>query len=119
MTKPVLTQSRLQAGIWRASLAEAGAEQPDITASHNATALDNLRWSAGDQAGVWHLEIVIPAAILSDGLQTIVLRLPDGTTIGSLAILSGEALADDLRAEIGLLRAELDILKAAFRRSRS
>ena len=33
-----------------------------------------------------------------------------------LRLVAGEALAHDLRAEIDLLRAELDMLKRAFRR---
>ena len=58
-----------------------------------------------------------PRALISDGLQSFVISNPDtGETLESFAILAGDALADDIRAEIGLLRAELDMLKRAFRR---
>jgi hypothetical protein len=114
MSQPVLTQSRLQAGVWHCVIEAQSA--PDLVASLEGRVLPGLTCRAGQAAGSWRINLPLPSEILSEGLQTIVLRMPDGTTIGSLAILSGEALADDLRAEIALLRSELDILKAAFRR---
>ena len=41
-----------------------------------------------------------------------------GTAVGlvPLALLAGEALSQDIRAEMALMRAELDLLKQAFRR---
>jgi hypothetical protein len=39
-----------------------------------------------------------------------------GMTLNSFALLFGEVLAEDIRAEMGLLREELDLLKSAFRR---
>jgi hypothetical protein len=36
--------------------------------------------------------------------------------LGSFSIVAGDALAEDIRAELSLLRAELDMLKKAFRR---
>jgi len=46
--------------------------------------------------------------IISDGKT--------GMTLNSFALLFGEVLAEDIRAEMGLLREELDLLKSAFRR---
>jgi hypothetical protein len=39
-----------------------------------------------------------------------------GETLDSFTIITGEPLEDDIRAEVELLRAELDMLKRAFRR---
>jgi len=39
-----------------------------------------------------------------------------GGKLGSFTVIAGEALGDDIRAEMDLLRAELDMLKRAFRR---
>ena len=36
--------------------------------------------------------------------------------LGDFTLMAGDAVADDLRAEVELLRAELDMLKRAFRR---
>ncbi|WP_019953457.1 hypothetical protein [Yoonia vestfoldensis] len=113
MSYPALTQSRLYAGIWEFSVTCDTA--PELVASHEGQVLPDLRCSAGPDAGTWRCSLPVPSAVLSDGLQTIVIRTPDAISIGSLAILSGEALADDIRAEITLLRNELDLLKAAFR----
>lgn len=116
MTHPTLTQSRLQAGIWQATLAIAGPEAPRLVATHDGQPLPDLRCEPGQAAGLWQISVAVPADILTDGLQTIVLNLADGTCIGSLAIVAGEPLAHDLRAEIALLRSELDLLKSAVRR---
>jgi hypothetical protein len=43
------------------------------------------------------------------------LRLGAGS-FGAFAIVTGEPLDDDIRAELDLLRAELEMLKRAFRR---
>jgi hypothetical protein len=53
--------------------------------------------------------------ILNDGVQTFVIQNA-GQTLGSFSIVSGRPLDHDLRSEIDLLRAELDLLKRAFRR---
>jgi len=39
-----------------------------------------------------------------------------GETLNSFSIISGTPLDDDIRVEMDLLRAELDMLKKAFRR---
>ena len=43
-------------------------------------------------------------------------RLGSGAVISTFSLLAGDLLDHDLRAEISLLRAELDMLKRAFRR---
>lgn len=113
MSHPVLTGSQLRAGVWEFGVSCSGT--PDLIATHEGQVLPALRCAPGPAPGSWRCSLPVPATILNDGLQTIVIRTPDGTTIGSLAILAGEALADDIRAELGLLRSELDLLKAAFR----
>ncbi|WP_322894509.1 MULTISPECIES: hypothetical protein [unclassified Yoonia] len=116
MTQPTLTQSRLHAGLWEALLEGADHDAPSLTATHEGRAVPDLHCVPGPQDGTWRISLPIPAHVLNDGLQTIVISLADGTKIGSLAILAGAPLADDLRAEIDLLRSELDLLKSAFRR---
>ncbi len=113
MSYPVLTQSRLRTGLWEFSLSSNAA--PELIASHEGQVLPDLHCAPGPEAEIWRCSLSIPPAILNEGLQTIVIRTTDGTTIGSLAILSGEALADDIRAEVDLLRSELDLLKAVVR----
>lgn len=117
MAKPTFIQSRLQAGTWHVLLGDAGKSPPSISAFHAGRALPDLKCTSGDHPGEWRISLKVPQDALNDGMQTLVLQLADGTIIGSLPILAGAPLEDDLRSEIALLRDELDILKAAFRRS--
>ncbi len=65
----------------------------------------------------WGLRVPIPADAIADGVQTLlVIEAASGRVLEKITIIAGEALADDIRAEVDLLRAELDMLKRAFRR---
>ena len=56
-------------------------------------------------------------ALIADGVQTFLIRdHATGETLESFAVIAGEALSHDIRAEMTLLREELDMLKRAFRR---
>lgn len=116
MAQYLLTQSRLHAGVWDVVLTATGQSDPTLTATCEGRHLPGLSCVRGDQPGTWRVSLQIPADILSEGLQTILLSQADGRKIASLALLAGDVLADDLRAEIGLLRNELDLLKSAMRR---
>jgi hypothetical protein len=59
----------------------------------------------------------LPAEVLSDGVQVVALRSTvTGSVLDRVTFLAGDALEEDLRAEIALLRDELEMLKTAFRR---
>jgi hypothetical protein len=61
--------------------------------------------------------VPLPASVIADGVQTVLITdAESGARLASIPILSGSALEEDLRAEVGLLRSELDMLKRAFRR---
>lgn len=67
--------------------------------------------------GTWLVRVPLPADALCDGVHTFSLVDRDsGMLLESYAVALGEPLDRDLRAEIDLLRAELDLLKRAFRR---
>jgi len=64
----------------------------------------------------WEVRAEIPPRVLADGVQTFVIAdRKTGETLDSFVIIAGDALQDDLRAEIALLQSELDMLKKAFR----
>jgi hypothetical protein len=66
---------------------------------------------------LWLLRVPIPKDAIADEVQTLVIGdKADGTRIGHFTLIASEALGDDMRVEVELLRAELDILKRAFRR---
>ncbi|TCP40608.1 hypothetical protein [Rhodovulum marinum] len=114
-----LTATRLRAGVWEGVLdGAAGEAPPAIEVVHLETPLSGVTLTPdADLPGRYAVRVPIPADLLSDGVQTFVVReAAGGATLASFAIVAGAPLDHDLRAEIDLLRAELDLLKKAFRR---
>ena len=99
MSEVTLTRMRLAEGVWEGLL------------STHASAVPRLRLRHRDEL------VGEPETVAADGIQTFVIE--DATTGDALAhetIFAGELIEDDIRAEVSLLRAELDLLKRAFRR---
>ncbi len=112
---PSLTQTRIAGGVWEGVLTVAG-EAPPIQALHQGRALEGVEVTPlPGKPGRHAVRVPIPAAILTEGVQTVLLQAGD-TVLAQFSLIAGTPLDDDLRAEIGLLRAELDLLKRAFRR---
>ena len=110
-----LTGARIRAGRWEAELAAPGEAAPAVEVWHLEQQLEGVTIRPA-AASRWSVSVPIPAELLSDGVQTFLVR--DGATgnrLGQFTIVTGVPLEDDIRAEIDLLRAELDMLKKAFR----
>ena len=59
----------------------------------------------------------IPKSAITEGVQSfIVCDAQTGTKLGDFTLLAGDVVGHDIRVELQLLRAELDMLKRAFRR---
>lgn len=101
-------------GVWYGQAAGVS-EPPDITAWHGDTALGAPEMRAEGE-GQWALKLDLPVAVLTEGVQVIALRDGEGRTLETVNILAGRALEGDLRAEVAMLRAELDLVKRALRR---
>lgn len=109
-----LAQGRIRNGLFEAAL-EGGKGRPDIELMHLEQPLPGLTLTETAPRR-WTVSLPIPVEALSDGVQTFVLRDREtGDRLGQFTIVTGVPIEDDLRAEIGLLRAELDLLKKAFR----
>jgi len=116
MSEPTLTATRLFEGVWEGVLT-GYSEIPQIVATHLDAPLDGVTVTQDGDTASWLVRVPVPASALSDGLQTIVISdKRTGTTLNSFTILAGSDLDDDIRSEVALLRAELDMLKKAFRR---
>jgi hypothetical protein len=120
MTAPAtllhLTPTRLLAGVWEGLLTAPEGATPRLAATHLGQSLDGVAL-APLSGGQWSVRVPVPPDTISDGVQTFVVTDADtGATLASFTLVAGEPLAEDLRAEIALLRAELDMLKQAFRR---
>ncbi|MFO8127860.1 hypothetical protein [Yoonia sp.] len=107
--------TKIKAGVWHGDLVDAGDDLPELHATHLGTALDNVTCVRDPAHEVWRVTVPIPAALISDGVQTFVISGADGVTLDSFTLVCGEPLTDDLQAEIAVLRSELDLLQKAFR----
>lgn len=119
MAETKLGKTRLRDGIWEGvlTLGKEFDAAPPLKALHHDKPLDGLEVKAEPQAGRFIVRLPIPARLLSDEVQTVLLVNGDtGDVLNSVTILAGDAMADDIRSEMELLRAELDMLKRAFRR---
>ena len=116
MTQPTLTKLRLSGGVWTGRLTGVSGDLPVLDVLHEGVGLGEPRVTP-DGEGAWLVEVDIPADRLSDGVQTFVVATAlDQTTLATIPFVCGAPLADDIRAEVRLLRDELDMLKRAFRR---
>lgn len=114
-----LTKTRLFEGVWEGFLTSASMDnlQPELEVTHLNEPVLGLSLIEDRDNGHWVVQIPIPVDVLSDGVHTFLIRdKRSGDVLDSFAILAGAALSDDIRAEITLLREELDMLKRAFRR---
>lgn len=114
-----LTKTRLASGIWEGVISYSGEGnfQPSVTVTHLETPIHGVSVTEDRDAGHWLVRIEIPVDTISDGVQTfLILDDRDASVLGSFALLAGDGMAEDIRSEMDLLRAELDMLKKAFRR---
>jgi hypothetical protein len=119
MSELSLSKIRFYNGIWEGRITNAAATgaRPDIQVRHMDQLVDDVTLKEGNTDREWELHVKVPSYAVADGVQNFLIL--DGATdskLGDFTLIAGEAAADDLRAEVELLRAELDMLKRAFRR---
>ncbi len=115
-TQITLTQTRIFEGWWEGVLDGAIDEAPAVEAWHLDQRLGGVEVQPMPGGkGKQMVRFPIPTLILSEGVQTVLFRLGD-EVLAHLTLIAGVPMEEDLRAEISLLRAELDLLKRAFRR---
>ncbi len=116
MSEPTLTATRLFEGVWEGVLTGID-DQPDIEVTHLGAPVEGVKVTGDVKTTRWLVQVPVPLKALSDGVQTFAITdRRTGATLNSFAILAGDVMDDDIRSEIDLLRAELDMLKKAFRR---
>ena len=112
-----VTPMSFRNGVWEGRIDQDDSGVPQIEVLYLDKLVEAAKLAATDDSKIWTLTVPVPQEAITDGVQTflIVDRQAD-ERIGHFSLLAGEALGDDLRAEVDLLRAELDMLKRAFRR---
>jgi len=116
MTDLTLTKNRLNAGVWEGTLSGPADSSPILVLRHNDEVVPGL--SVEDaSAGSWAVRAPIPTDLINDDIQTFVI-VDEGSNsiLASFAVFAGDQLADAMQVEMDLLRAELDLLKRAFRK---
>ncbi len=118
MSDYTVTKARIHAGTWEGLVTGPKGTEPQIAVMHQDEPLQGVALTADPaQAGSWQLRITIPPELLGDGVQVFLINdAKTGEKLDSFTIITGEPLDDDIRAELRLVRAELDMLKKAFRR---
>ncbi|AKO98402.1 MAG: hypothetical protein RID15_05960 [Marinovum algicola] len=119
MSELTLTRTRFFEGTWEGVVQDRapGAGDPAIQVLLKDRPVEGVELRRDAAPGSWTLRFPVPARLLSEGSHTFVFAdASDGGVLDSFSIIAGEALGDDIRAEVDMLRAELDMLKRAFRR---
>ncbi|NVO22033.1 hypothetical protein HJ526_02995 [Donghicola sp. C2-DW-16] len=113
-----ITKTRIIEGVWEGVITRGGGrngETPAVAVTHQGQAISGV--TVGDMEGGWVLRVPIPLETISDGVQTyLIIDASTHEEVNSFSLIAGQALAQDIRIEMDLLRAELDLLKRAFRR---
>ena len=106
-------------GVWTAvlSLPTAPADPPVIDAVHRGRKLTSVKVSDAGAPGCFRLSFEIPGGILNDGTEAIlIVDAGEETVLGAITVGVDCPDTNELVDEVALLRAELDLLKRAFRR---
>lgn len=111
-----LTKTGMRSGIWQ-GLLTGSAAMPAVRVTHREKPVPDVTVTPTPDKDTWLLQVRVPPEAVSDGVQTILITdLETHSKLDSITLIAGEAVVDDLRMEVDLLRAELDMLKRAFRR---
>ncbi|MBU2890026.1 hypothetical protein [Celeribacter halophilus] len=120
MDEVTLVKTRLQAGIWEGELYVPASvtDLPEIEVTYLDQPVQGHSLTEDpERDGVWFFRFVVPSEMINDGVQTFLMTDREtGRVLNSLSMIAGEGLSEDIRAEMDLLRQELDLLKRAFRR---
>ncbi|MCG7629607.1 hypothetical protein MHM88_17490 [Epibacterium sp. MM17-32] len=114
-----LRKIRFRSGVWEGQIENAphGGPRPQIAVRYLDREVADVALTEAETPGCWTLSIPIPTEAVGDGVQSFVIyEAGSDEKLGDFTLIAGEPLVDDLRAEVELLRAELDMLKRAFRR---
>ncbi|MTH78996.1 hypothetical protein [Paracoccus aestuariivivens] len=114
----------LKSGIWEGILRRETAPARLVLVHMGARVGDARSTPQAD--GSWRVAAAIPSQRLSDGVQSFLLMedqgedsqplQPGAMHLASLDIVAGRPLEEDTRAEMNLMRGEIDLLKRELRR---
>ena len=116
MTDFTLIKNRLTAGVWEGTLTGPPEAAPVLVLRHGDEIVPGMTVDFSSD-GIWAVRVPVPTELINDDVQTFsVVDETSGATLNSFTIFAGEQMSGALHVEVDLLRAELDILKRAFRK---
>ncbi len=117
MSEMKLTGTRIVAGVWEGILTGAKTP-PGIAVTHLSGPVGGVSVAPDPgHAGQFLVRVPIPVSLLGEGTQAFVISdAATGAQLARFTVVMGQPLDEDIRSEMALLRAELDLLKRAFRR---
>lgn len=108
-----LVPIRFENGIWEGHCT--GNTPPQVAALFLGQPLPGVEVAPVEDG--WRIRVPVPSALLSDGVHTVILwDEPAQQKLGDFTVIAGAPAVGDIRSEIDLLRAELDLLKRVVRR---
>ena len=114
-----VTKIRFRNGRWEGHVESraAGATAPDIKVLYLDRPVEGVSLSATDTVGIWERIVPIPQEAVADGIHSFVITgAGQDEALANFTLIGGDVASEDLSTEVDLLRAELDMLKRAFRR---
>lgn len=116
MSDLTVTKIRFRNGTWEGRVTGADTA-PDIKVLYLDQPVEGISLAAAQTAGEWELTIPVPQEAIADGVHSFVIATAaEDEKLAHFTLIGGDVEAEDLRTEVDLLRAELDMLKRAFRR---
>ena len=112
--RTVLLDHEIREGALHLRLRHDGGGPPPVTVTHRTEPVEAE--IEAEAEGVWRLTAAIPPAAITEGVQTLLVALPDGTAIGATQLVLGRPADASVEARLDLMRQELDLLKKAVRR---
>ncbi|WP_292286800.1 hypothetical protein [Marivita sp.] len=119
MTAYSLSKSRFFEGVWEGVIAGDADDSPTprVDVRVHDRAVPDVSIEPLPEPASWRIKVPVPANMIADGVHTFVISEADlGLSLGDFSIIAGDAVGEDIRSEMALLRAELDLLKRSFRR---
>lgn len=119
MTAYSMSKARFFEGVWEGVIAgdTDDSPTPKVDVRVHDKPIADVSLEPLPDPGSWLLKVPVPANLLADGVHTFMISESSlGQALGSFSIIAGDAAGEDIRAEMSLLRAELDMLKRSFRR---
>ena len=94
-----------------------GDSAPEFTVSLQGKNVSRLKAELKSKPKRYELSVPIPSEAIAKGVHTVIISLVGSSdALAKIPIVAGDVLSEDIRAEVSLLREELDLLKRAFRR---